>query len=61
MNHPLFWSFRRWKYGDQIDKEQLKDMHKKDLVEKIISDELAIGSAQSRIERMDEAIEHLNI
>ncbi len=36
-------------------------MLKKDLIRKIIDDEMAIGSAQHRLERMDEAIENLGI
>jgi len=31
------------------------------LIQKVIGDELAIGSAKSRLERMNEAIDHLNI
>lgn len=61
LNHPLHWYFRKWKLGEIIAKEKLKDIPKKDLVEKIIQDELAIGAAQSRLERMDEALENLNI
>lgn len=61
LNHPLHWYFRRWKLGEVIAKDKLKDIPKKDLVEKIIQDELAIGAAQSRLERMDEALENLNI
>jgi hypothetical protein len=61
MNHPLHWAFRKWKLQDEISKDKLKDVSKKDLIEKIINDEMAIGSAMSRVERMDEAIENLNI
>lgn len=61
MNHPLFWAFRKWKMGEEVAKDRLKDIPKKDLINKIINDEMAIGSAQSRLERMDEAIENLNI
>jgi hypothetical protein len=34
---------------------------KKELIEKIIQDEHAIGAAQSRLERMDDNIENLKI
>jgi hypothetical protein len=61
LNHPLHWYFRRWKLGEEIAKEKLKQVPKKDIIEKIIQDELAIGSAKSRLERMDEALENLNI
>lgn len=61
LNHPLHWYFRKWKLSEEIAKDKLKDVPKKDLIEKIIQDELAIGSAQSRLDRMDEAIENLNI
>lgn len=42
-------------------KSRLKDVSKKQLIDKIIQDELAIGSAKSRLERMDDSIENLNI
>ena len=61
LNHPLFWTFRKWKHGDSFGKEKLKEVPKSELIEKIITDELAIGSAQSRIARMNDAIDHLNI
>lgn len=61
INHPLFWAFRKWKYSEEIAKQKLKDLTKQDLIDKIISDEMAIGSAESRLSRMDDAIEHLNI
>ena len=61
MNHPMFWAFRKWKYSEEIAREKLKDLTKNELVDKIVADEIAIGSAQSRISRMDDAIEHLQI
>jgi hypothetical protein len=54
MNHPLHWAFRKWKLSEEDAREKLKTVLKKDLVKKIIDDELAIGSAQHRLERMDE-------
>ena len=61
LNHPLFWAFRKWKWQDEIARQKLKDMSKKELIDKIIADEMAIGSGQSRLARMEEAIDHLNI
>jgi DNA-binding transcriptional MerR regulator len=61
LNHPLHWFFRRWKLQDEDAKHQLKQVLKKDLIKKIIGDELAIGSAQHRLQRMDETIENLGI
>ena len=61
MNHPLHWAFRKWKLSEEDAREKLKTVLKKDLVKKIIDDELAIGSAQHRLERMDEQIENLGI
>jgi hypothetical protein len=45
LNHPLFWTFRKWKLQDEIAKDKLKNISKKDLIDKIINDEMAIGSA----------------
>jgi len=61
LHHPLFWAFRKWKYQETVARDKLKDITKSELIEKIIADEMAIGSAQSRVSRMDEAIEHLSI
>jgi len=47
--------------SEEIAKEKLKTVSKKELIDKIIQDELAIGSAKSRLDRMDENIENLNI
>lgn len=47
--------------GEEDAREKLKNVLKKDLVKKIIDDEMAIGSAQHRLERMDEQIENLGI
>ena len=57
----MFWSFRKWKMQDEDAKKRLKDVPKKALVDKIIADEMAIGSGKARLERMDEEIENLNI
>ena len=46
---------------DHDARRKLKGVLKKDLVQKIIRDDMAIGSANSRLVRMDEAIENLNI
>ena len=46
---------------EHYDKQRLKNVTKKELIDKIIADELAIGSAESRLERMDENIENLSI
>lgn len=54
MNHPLHWAFRKWKMGEEDAREKLKGVLKKDLIKKIIDDEMAIGSAQHRLQRMDE-------
>ena len=61
MNHPLHWAFRKWKLSEEDARAKLKNVLKKDLIKKIIDDELAIGSAQHRLERMDESIENLGI
>lgn len=61
MNHPLHWAFRKWKLGEEDAREKLRTVLKKDLIKKIIDDEMAIGSAQNRLERMDETIENLGI
>ena len=61
LNHPLAWFFRKWKMQEHYDKQRLKSVTKKELVDKIISDELAIGSAQSKLQNMDENIENLSI
>lgn len=57
LRHPLFWSFRKWRNQEEIARNKLKDITKKQLIDKIIQDELAIGSAVSRLGRMDEAID----
>jgi hypothetical protein len=45
LNHPLHWAFRKWKLSDEDAKSKLKKVLKKDLIKKIIDDDLAIGSA----------------
>ena len=61
MRHPLFWPFRKWKLGEVYAKDKMKALNKKELVDKIIADEMAVTSAKTRLERMEDAIEHLNI
>ena len=61
MNHPAAWAFRKWKYQEADAKEKLKQISKNELIDKIIQDEMAIGSTQSKINRMDEAIENLSM
>lgn len=61
MNHPLFWPFRKWRFQEEDARAKLAHMTKQDLVDKIVADEMAIGSAQSRLSRLDDAIEHMNI
>ena len=61
MNHPLHWAFRRWKLQEEDAREKLRGVLKRDLIRKIIDDELAIGSAQQRLGRMEEQIENLGI
>jgi hypothetical protein len=45
MNHPLHWAFRKWKMSEEDAREKLRHVLKKDLVKKIIDDEMAIGAA----------------
>jgi hypothetical protein len=45
MNHPLHWAFRKWKLSEEDARAKLKSVLKKDLIKKIIDDEMAIGSA----------------
>ena len=61
MNHPLSRAFRKWKFQEAYARDKLKHLSKTDMVDKIVSDEMAIGSAESRMTRMDDAIEHLSI
>ena len=61
MNHPLAWHFRKWKNGDDAAKKKLKDLTKSELIDKIVEDELAIGAAKSRVDRMNDAIENLTL
>lgn len=61
LNHPLTIYFKKWKY-DRADSEKVLDrLSKKQLIDKIVADENLIGSSKSRIQRMDQAIDHLNI
>jgi len=45
MNHPLHWAFRKWKLSEDDARQKLQTVLKKDLIKKIIDDEMAIGSA----------------
>lgn len=45
LNHPLFWAFRKWKMSEEEALKKLQQVSKKELIDKIIADELAIGSA----------------
>jgi hypothetical protein len=61
LNNPVAIYFKKWKY-DKADTEKiLSKLSKRQLIDKIIADENLIGSSKSRIQRMDQAIEHLNI
>lgn len=61
LNHPLTIYFKKWKY-EKADSEKVLDrLSKKQLIDKIVADENLIGSSKSRIQRMDQAIDHLNI
>jgi hypothetical protein len=61
LNNPVAIYFKKWKY-DKADAEKvLSKLSKRQLIDKIIADENLIGSSKSRIQRMDQAIEHLNI
>jgi ABC-type microcin C transport system duplicated ATPase subunit YejF len=61
MRHPLYWEFRKWKLSDVIAKDALRSLNKKELVDKVIADDMAIHAAKGRLERMEEAIDHLNL
>ena len=61
LNHPLTIYFKRWKY-EKADAEKVLDkLSKRQLIDKVVADENLIGSSKSRIQRMDQAIDHLNI
>lgn len=61
IRHPLAGFFNRWKYDAHDSQKQLMHLSKGELMEKIITDENLIGSSESLLQRMDEAIEHLAI
>ena len=61
INHPLYWYFRRWKLRDVNAKEAIKDLSKKELIDKIIRDEVIIGASESRMGKLGENIENLQI
>ena len=44
MNHPLAMAFNRWKYQEAVQVQKLKQVHKSDLIERIVADETQIGS-----------------
>jgi hypothetical protein len=53
--------FKRWKFEKADSEKVLDQLSKKQLIDKIVADENLIGSSKSRIQRMDQAIDHLNI
>lgn len=61
LNHPLAIYFKKWKYEKADSEKVLNRLSKKQLIDKIVADENLIGSSKSRIQRMDQAIDHLNI
>lgn len=61
MNHPLTIYFKKWKYEKSDAEKVLRKLSKRQIIDKIVADENLIGSSKSRIQRMDQAIEHLNI
>lgn len=58
---PLGLYFKKWKYEKADSEKVLNRLSKKQLIDKIVADENLIGSSKSRIQRMDQAIYHLNI
>jgi hypothetical protein len=61
LRHPLAGWFQRWKYDAADSQKQMMHYTKAELMDKIIADENLIGSTESRLQRMDEAIENLAI
>ena len=61
LNHPLAVYFKKWKFEKADSEKVLNRLSKKQLIDKIVADENLIGSSKSRIQRMDQAIDHLNI
>lgn len=61
LKHPLAGWFLRWKYDAADSQKQMMGLTKQQLVDKIIADENLIGSTESRLQRMDEAIDQLAI
>lgn len=61
LNHPLTIYFKRWKYEKGDAEKVLDKLSKRQLIDKVVADENLIGSSKSRIQRMDQAIDHLNI
>lgn len=61
IHHPLHKAFQRWKYDMHDAQRKLFDLSKQQLVEKIIADENMIGATESRLQRMDNAIDLLAI
>lgn len=59
MKNPLHGSFMRWKYGMQDAKKKYDHVAKQELIDKILADEQIIGSTESKLGRMDDAIENL--
>lgn len=59
LRHPLHGYFNKWKYDLHDAKKKYDDVKKEDLIEKILADEQIIGSTESKLGRMDDAIENL--
>lgn len=61
MHHPLQGWFQRWKYDAADAQRAMAHFNKQQLIDKIIADENLIGATEQRLQRMDEAIDHLAI
>jgi len=59
LRHPLHGYFNKWKYDLHDAKKKYDGVKKEDLIEKILADEQIIGSTESKLGRMDDAIENL--
>lgn len=57
LKHPLAGWFQRWKFDAADSQKQMLHLTKQQLVDKIVADENLIGSTESRLQRMDEAID----
>lgn len=56
LRHPLHCYFNKWKYDLADAKKKYDHVKKEDLIEKILADEQIIGSTESKLGRMDDAI-----